>query len=243
MAVINAARKIKGLPPVVLSRSQAYIGVLIDDLVTKGTNEPYRMMTSRAEYRLLLRHDNADLRLTGIGYDVGLASQERYDRMEKKRSGMVEGLELLKKRMMAPSAALTALLQNLNQAAPKSSVPVSELLKRPGIVYADLRKLDDSLPSFAQDVVEQIEIELRYGGYIERQNRQVQRLLRMESHTISADFDYGAVNGLSTEAVEKLTRIHPQTLAQAGRISGVSPADVAVLMICLERIRRETKGV
>ncbi len=239
MAGINAARGIRGRDPVVLSRSQGYIGVLIDDLVTKGTEEPYRMMTSRAEYRLLLRHDNADLRLTPVGYDIGLASGQRYARMEEKRAAVEEALKCLEKCVLPPTPALNALLSEHGHPPVAAGAGVRELLQRPGIGYGDLCALRDSLPALAPEVCEQVETELRYGGYIERQRRQVQRLRRMEARTIPETFDYAAIAGLSAEAAEKLEAVRPRSLAQAARISGVSPADVALLMVWLERLRRE----
>ncbi|MFZ5975050.1 MAG: tRNA uridine-5-carboxymethylaminomethyl(34) synthesis enzyme MnmG [Bacillota bacterium] len=239
MAGINAALKIKGRAPLILSRAQAYTGVLIDDLVTKGTNEPYRMMTSRAEYRLLLRHDNADLRLTALGYAAGSASLERFERMEKKRAEAEENIARLDACVIPPSAALNALLAKNGHAPAKTGVFARDLLQRPGIGYDDLRALKEDLPELRAEVRFQVELQMRYGGYIARQKRQVRRLERMEAHEIPADFDYGALKSLSAESVEKLAAVRPRSLAQAARISGVSPADVAVLMVQLERLRRE----
>ena len=239
IAGINAARKIKGLPPIVLSRAQAYIGVLIDDLVTKGTDEPYRMMTSRAEYRLLLRHDNADLRLTALGYAAGSASRARFEREKARRAAVEEGVARLDRCCLPPSAALDALFQQRGHPPARTGVRVRDALQRPGIGYEDLRAVENGLPALDAAVREQVETEMRYAGYIERQRRQVRRLERMEAHVIPEGFDFASVQSLSNESVEKLLAVSPATLAQAARIPGVSPTDVAVLMVRLECMRRE----
>ena len=239
MAGINAALKLRGRPPLVLTRAQAYIGVLIDDLVTKGTDEPYRMMTSRAEYRLLLRHDNADLRLTALGYAVGSASQKRFERAEAKRAAVAEAIESLGRYVLPPSAALDVLLQKQGYPPAGAGLRVNEALRRPGVRYEDLRAAYGTLPVLDAEVLEQVEIEMRCAGYIQRQKRQVRRLERMEARAIPDGFDFGSVRSLRAESVEKLLAVRPATLAQAARIPGVTPADIAVLMVLLERMRRE----
>jgi tRNA uridine 5-carboxymethylaminomethyl modification enzyme len=239
MAGINAALKLRGRPPLVLTRAQAYIGVLIDDLVTKGTDEPYRMMTSRAEYRLLLRHDNADLRLTALGYAAGSASKKRFERAQAKRAAVAEAIERLSGRVLPPSAALDALLQKRGYPPAGAGLRVDDALRRPGLRYEDLRAVCGTLPVLDAGVLEQVEIEMRCAGYIQRQKRQVRRLERMEARAIPDGFDFGSVRSLRAESVEKLLAVRPATLAQAARIPGVTPADIAVLMVLLERMRRE----
>ena len=216
-----------------LTRADAYIGVLVDDLTQKGTNEPYRMMTARAEYRLLLRQDNADLRLTERAYRAGLATEERYRRMLEKRRGVEALLEELQSKRLSQEAASLATGQQ-----ERTGAGALELLKREGVDYARLRAAEPSLPEAAEDVVEQVEITVRYEGYLARQEAQVEQFRRAEGLVLPKDLDYMALTGLRIEARQKLSALRPPTLGAASRISGVSPGDVAVLLIELERRRR-----
>ncbi len=235
IAGINAALKLLGREPFVLERSQAYIGTLIDDLVTKGTNEPYRMMTSRSEYRLLLRQDNADLRLTPLGYKIGLISQERYDAFEKKRSLIDGEIQRLRKLVFPPSDTVNEILANANSTPIKTGIHVDELLKRPEITYAALEGADTERKPLPRDVCEQVEISIKYEGYINRQMSQAKQFSKLENKRLPKDIDYKKIEGLRIEAMQKLDKIRPLSLGQASRISGVSPADIAVLMIYLKQ--------
>ena len=241
LAGINAARHVQGKPPVILGRDQAYIGVLVDDLTTKGTNEPYRMMTSRCEYRLLLRQDNADLRLTEIGYEVGLASRERLERMRAKREAAQETVAQLKRLWLAKTPERDAWLAAHGQAEAPSSVCAADLLRRPGIRYDDLLGLDPRIAPLSPDVREQVEITLRYEGYLEKERRQVEAFRRSEDMLLPQGFDYMTLDGLRIEARQKLTAHQPRSLGEASRISGVSPGDVTVLMVFLEKRRLEAR--
>ena len=234
IAGINAALKIKGKEPLILKRSEAYIGVLIDDLVTKGTNEPYRIMTSRAEYRLLLRQDNADLRLTEKGRAVGLVSDERYARFTKRRDSIKQTIELLKEIRIHPNKETLVKMQELELGAIHNTATAADLLKRDGVTYDRLAQLVE-LPQLAEDVKKQVEISIVYEGYIKKQLEQVERMEKLEVKLLPADIDYDKVSSLRDEAREKLSKIRPISIGQASRISGVSPADVAALMIWLER--------
>ncbi len=226
----------------ILDRSEAYIGVLIDDLVTKGTNEPYRMMTSRAEYRLVLRQDNADLRLTEKGYKAGLVTLERYKKfIEKKNSIDVEKTRVMKK-IVNPNAQVKALLEKLNTVPLKIPTSMYDLLKRPEIRYDDLREIDPDRPEVDKVVRRQIEIQIKYEGYIKKQFRQIEQFKRMEYKNIPESIEYEEVKGLRIEARQKLSKIRPDSLGQASRISGVSPADVNVLVIYLEQQKRMKKN-
>ena len=236
-AGINAACKLSGREPLLLSRADAYIGVLVDDLTAKGTNEPYRMMTSRAEYRLLLRQDNADLRLTERGWKVGLASDERHARMLEKKRGTDDLLNALPKAHLKPQDVNRV----LGEGTVSSGISAADLLRRAGVTYADLRRIDPELPEVAGSVAEQAEINLRYEGYLDRQRRQVEAFQRTENVKIPQEIRYSDIKGLRIEAQQKLERIRPETLGAAQRISGVSPGDIAVLMIKLEQMRRERK--
>ena len=236
-AGINAACKLSGREPLLLSRADAYIGVLVDDLTGKGTNEPYRMMTSRAEYRLLLRQDNADLRLTERGWKVGLASDERHARMLEKKRGTDDLLNALPKAHLKPQDVNRV----LGEGTVSSGISAADLLRRAGVTYADLRRIDPELPGVADSVAEQAEINLRYEGYLDRQRRQVEAFQRTENVKIPQEIRYSDIKGLRIEAQQKLERIRPETLGAAQRISGVSPGDIAVLMIKLEQMRRERK--
>lgn len=233
IAGINAVRKLRNLEPLVLRRDQAYTGVLIDDLVTKGTHEPYRMMTSRAEYRLLLRQDNADLRLTDIGRDLGLVDDERYEKFNAKRNGLERALERLRFVKIAPHEEENAKLVAMGTTPLREGTSALELLRRREISYANLQQAF-GLPKLEPSVAEQVEVHVKYAGYIEKQKMEVERALKLENKAIPKDFDYHSVKEISSEAIEKLTKVKPANIGQAARISGVSPADINVLMIALE---------
>ena len=235
IAGINAARKIKGLKPLVLDRSQAYIGVLIDDLITKGTNEPYRMMTSRAEYRLLLRQDNADLRLTEIGHEIGLISEERYQQLLYKKFQIKEEINRLIDTTVGASEKIQTFLKSHKSTPLQSGSTLAELLKRPELSYDLLNEIDDNRPELPRDVAEQVNIELKYDGYINRQMRQVDQFIKLETKKIPDNIDYHDVYSLRKEAEQKLSEIRPASVGQASRISGVSPADISVLLVYLEK--------
>lgn len=233
IAGINAARKFLGKEPVVLDRSQAYIGVLIDDLVTKGTNEPYRMMTSRAEYRLLLRQDNADMRLTGIGHEIGLIDDERYEKLLEKERLIEEEVERMKKTTVGARAEVQELLAKYESTPLQSGTTLAELLKRPELSYEIIKDIDKDRKELPEDVKEQVNIELKYEGYIKRQLRQVEQYKKLENKKIPEDIDYDDIYSLRKEAVQKLKELRPASVGQASRISGVSPADISVLLIYL----------
>ena len=235
VAGVNAARKIQGKDDFILSRSESYIGTLIDDLVTKGTNEPYRIMTSRSEYRLLLRQDNADQRLTKRGYEIGLVSEERMRAVEEKYAAVQKEIKRLTHVGASPSPALSAFLAEKGTTDVADGCPMIALLRRPQLHYDELAPFDPTRPELPADVAEQVEISVKYEGYIQRQQKQVEDFRKMERHKIPADLDYNGIQGLRLEAREKLSEIRPLDLGQASRISGVSPADVAALMIWLER--------
>lgn len=237
IAGINAALKLKGQPPFTLDRSEAYIGVLIDDLVTKGTNEPYRMMTSRAEYRLLLRQDNADMRLTEKSYQIGLATQERYDKLQDKLEKIDNEMKRLETVMIRPDV-INPVLERVGSSPVKQSHSLMDLLKRPEIDYEILAEVDMQRPPLRGDVFVQCEIQLKYQGYIQKQLQQVERFKQLENKRLPKDIDFREIEGLRLEARQKLTKIRPDSVGQASRISGVSPADVSVLMIYLEQRRR-----
>ena len=235
VAGVNAARKLRGESDFILSRSESYIGTLIDDLVTKGTNEPYRIMTSRSEYRLLLRQDNADQRLTKRGYEIGLVSEERLRAVEEKYAAVEREIRRLTHTGAAPSPALSAFLAEKGTADVTDGCSLIALLRRPQLHYDELASFDPTRPDLPADVGEQVEISVKYEGYIQRQQKQVEDFRKMERHKLPADLDYSGIQGLRLEAREKLAAIRPLDLGQASRISGVSPADVAALMIWLER--------
>ncbi|MEW6662589.1 MAG: tRNA uridine-5-carboxymethylaminomethyl(34) synthesis enzyme MnmG [Bacillota bacterium] len=240
IAGINAARYCQGQDPVILKRSEAYIGVLIDDLVTKGTREPYRMMTSRAEYRLLLRQDNADLRLTALGHRIGLASEARYQRLIAKKERIKQELERLQKTVVSPTDELAIMvLEKKGSSQLKGPANLGDLLRRPELSYEDIARISPSTEPLPREVEAQVEIQLKYEGYITRQLAQVERFEKIEERALPQDIDYGQIRGLSKEAQQKLAAIRPVSVGQAGRISGVSPADVNVLLIYLEQRRRE----
>jgi tRNA uridine 5-carboxymethylaminomethyl modification enzyme len=235
VAGVNAARKLKGLSPMILDRAGSYIGTLIDDLVTKGTNEPYRMMTSRSEYRLYLRQDNADIRLSQIGHDIGLISDERYERVLLKYRQVEQEMKRLETTFIPPTDELNAFLIEHGETAVTTGVSLASLIRRPKLNYDMLAKFDTSRPELMRGVSEEAEIELKYAGYIERQKRQIKEFRRLEAKKIPSDIDYDSINGLRLEARQKLSKIRPENLGQASRISGVSPADTAALMIYLGR--------
>lgn len=241
IAGINAALKIQGKEPLILKRSDGYIGVLIDDLVTKGTNEPYRVMTSRAEYRLLLRQDNADLRLTEKGRQVGLVSDERYTRFVKRRDSIKNTIELLSEIRIHPNKETLAKMQEFELGSIHNTVTAADLLKRKEISYDDLKHIVE-LPEISEDVKKQVEITLVYEGYIKKQLEQVERMEKLEEKLLPEDINYDEVSSLRDEAREKLNAIRPISIGQASRISGVSPADISVLLVYLEQYRRQEEN-
>ena len=234
MAGINSALKIKGKEPVILDRTQGYIGVLIDDLVTKGTNEPYRMMTSRAEYRLLLRQDNADLRLTEIGHDVGLISEERYQKFLTKKANIEKEINRLKNKVVKPTEKVNAFLKQHGTTPLNTGSKMADLLKRTEITYKDLEEIDDERPMLSIAEKEEVEIQIKYEGYIKMEEEQVEKFKKLENKKLSDEIDYSSIKGLRIEAMQKLNKIKPTSIGQASRISGVSPADINVLLIYLQ---------
>ena len=239
MVGVNASMEVLGREQVVLDRSQAYIGVLIDDLVTKENHEPYRMMTSRAEYRLLLRQDNADLRLRETGHNIGLVSDEEYEHLLEKKAQIDAEIERLEKATIGGTPKVQELLAKYESTPLKSGTTLAELIKRPELDYEKLAEVDEKRPELAFDVQEQVNIEIKYEGYIKRQMQQVAQFKKLEGRKLPENFDYAQVNSLRKEAVQKLNKIQPSTIGQASRISGVSPADISVLMVYLERSKSE----
>jgi tRNA uridine 5-carboxymethylaminomethyl modification enzyme len=231
MAGINAVLKARGDGEFLLGREEAYIGVMIDDLVTKGVDEPYRMFTSRAEYRLLLREDNADLRLTEKGYNMGVASKERYERVVEKRAAMERLSQLLRERRLFPTVVTNEMLNGLGLEGIKNPTTLEELLKRPGITVATLHRLVEGLPGIQDAVAYQVELDVKYRGYTDRQTEMIARVSRLEERKIPPDVSYGEIAGLSREVIEKLSKIQPVSLGQASRISGITPAAVSALLI------------
>ena len=241
IAGINAARKLQNKNPIILHRSDAYIGVLIDDIVTKGTNEPYRMMTSRAEYRLLLRQDNADLRLTEIGHEVGLISEERYEKFCKKRENIEKEIERVKKLTIKATDEVNNILREKGTNEITGGTKLSDLLKRTELSYKDFENVDISRPKLTEEEQEEVEIQVKYEGYINLQNQQVEKFKKLENKLLPKEIDYSEIKGLCLEARQKLNKIKPVSVGQASRISGVSPADISVLLIYLEQLKREEK--
>ena len=239
IAGINAVQKMKGKEPLILDRSQAYIGVLIDDIATKGTNEPYRMMTSRAEYRLLLRQDNADLRLTEIGHEVGLISDERYQKFLKKKENIEKEKERLSKLVVKPTEEVNKFLVEQGTSALSTGTKMSELLKRPELSYAKLGKIDKNRPKLSLQEQEEVEIQVKYEGYIKLQEAQVEKFKKLEEKILPEDIDYEEIKGISLEGRQKLNKFKPHSIGQASRISGVSPADVSVLLIYLQQLNNK----
>ncbi len=237
MAGINAARKLQGKEPIILDRSQAYIGVLIDDIVTKGTNEPYRMMTSRAEYRLLLRQDNADLRLLEIGHEVGLISDERYEKFLNKKANIFNEIERISNKIIKPTEKVNEFLKKYNSSPITNGVREIELLKRTEIRYKSLEEIDEEIGNLTKEEAEEVEIQVKYAGYIKLQEAQVEKFKKLEVKKLREDINYSDIKGLRIEARQKLDKIKPLSIGQASRISGVSPADISVLLIYLEQLK------
>ena len=235
IAGINAARKVQGKEPLILDRASSYIGTLIDDLVTKGCSDPYRMMTSRSEYRLLLRQDNADQRLTPIGYEIGLISEERWQRYLHKQEQIGKERARIEKLTFGPSEAMNRMLEERGTAPMETGAHAADLIRRPQITYQDLAPFDLERPELPDEVTEQVEIQIKYEGYIQKQLIQVEQMRRLESRKLPETMDYTQVRGLRLEAVEKLQRVRPHSIGQASRISGVSPADISVLLIYLSQ--------
>ena len=238
IAGINASLEIKGRDPIILDRSQAYIGVLIDDIVTKGTNEPYRMMTSRAEYRLLLRQDNADLRLCEIGHMVGLISDDRYKKFIKKKNNIEKEIKRLNNTIIKPSEDVNEFLNKFNTSKLTTGVKLSDLLKRPELDYIKLKDIDPTRPELTKQEAEEVGIQVKYAGYINLEKEQVEKFKKLEYKKLSDDIDYQEIKGLRLEARQKLNKVKPTSVGQASRISGVSPADISVLLIYLETMNR-----
>jgi len=237
IAGINAARKVKEKDPLILDRSQGYIGVLIDDLVTKGTNEPYRMMTSRAEYRLLLRQDNADERLTPIGYEMGLIDEERYEKFQEKYKCIKDEVERVKNSYVGNSDKVQNLLKEHKSTELVSGISLAELIKRPELNYDVLKEIDTGRPELPEEICNEVNIVLKYEGYIARQQKQVEQFHKLEKKKIPANIDYDKVGSLRLEAIQKLKEIKPESIGQASRISGVSPSDISVLLVYLEQFK------
>ena len=241
MAGINAARKLGGKEPIILDRSQAYIGVLIDDIVTKGTNEPYRMMTSRAEYRLLLRQDNADLRLTKLGYDIGLISKQRYEKFLDKKEKIDKEINRLNNTIIKPTVRVNEFLEKNSTSKISNGVRLSDLIKRSELSYKKLIEIDENRPNLPEDVTAEVEIQVKYDGYIKLQEDQVKKFKTLEEKLLPKNIEYNTIKGLRLEARQKLDKIRPNSIGQASRISGVSPADISVLLIYLEQVKLKNK--
>jgi len=242
VAGINAAQYLRKEQPFIIDRSEGYIGVLIDDIITKGIDEPYRMMTSRSEYRLLLRQDNADLRLTPMGHGVGLISDERYAKFLDKKAAIENELLRIALVTVKPTDENNELLKNLNSSQIKHGVSLNELIRRPEIKYLQTQAFDPDRPQLHWSVVEQVEVQLKYEGYIKKQLLQVEQFKKLENKYIPNGLDFSSIGGLRIEAIEKLQEIKPQSIGQASRISGVSPADLSVLLIALEQRRRRPEN-
>lgn len=241
IAGINASRKIQGKDPLILDRSQGYIGVLIDDIVTKGTNEPYRMMTSRAEYRLLLRQDNADLRLTPIGHEIGLISEERYTKFLEKEKHINKEIQRLRDLVVKPTTKVNEFLEKCGTSPLTTGTKMAELLKRPEVTYDLLKEIDENIPALTKQEAQEVEIQLKYEGYINMQEAQVEKFKKLETKYLPEDINYEKVQGISLEARQKLNKFKPRSIGQASRISGISPADVSVLLIYLQTLNKAGK--
>lgn len=239
VAGINAALKLKGEPPMILDRADGYIGTLVDDLVTRGTNEPYRMMTSRSEYRLILRQDNADERLVGIGARVGLNPQERLEKVQRKYAAVQQEIERVSRVNLAPTDDMQAFLTAHHSTPLKSGCKLADLIRRPELTYVDLAPFDPERPELPAVIAEQVEIRIKYEGYIQRQMRDVEQFRKLESRPLPQNLDYTSIPSLRLEARQKLQQIHPMNFGQASRISGVSPADITALMIVVELMDKE----
>ena len=239
IAGINAAQEIKGKEPLILNRADGYIGVLIDDIVTKGTNEPYRMMTSRAEYRLLLRQDNADLRLTPKGYEVGLISEERYKRFLMKKENIEKEIKRIKDTIIKPTEEVNSVLRKNNSSEITGGVRLDELLRRTELNYNNIEEIDLDRPKLSKQEKEEVEIQIKYEGYIKLQASQVEKFRKLEEKKLNEKINYSKIKGLSLEARQKLDKTKPTSIGQASRISGVSPADITVLLIYLEQQKRK----
>ena len=242
IAGINSAQKIKGKEPLILDRTQGYIGVLIDDIVTKGTNEPYRMMTSRAEYRLLLRQDNADLRLTQIGHEIGLISDERYKKFKEKEQNINNEIKRLKELTVRPTKEVNKILKNNGTSELTTGTKMAELLKRTELDYEKLAPIDEKRPKLTKQEKEEVEIQIKYEGYIKMQEAQVEKFKKLETKMLPENIDYEDIKGISLEARQKLNKFKPRSIGQASRISGVSPADISVLLVYLQQLKDEGKN-
>ena len=242
VAGINAVRSLQGKDPLILDRASSYIGTLIDDLVTKGCSDPYRMMTSRSEYRLILRQDNADVRLTPIGHELGLIDEERWQKFLEKQAQVEREIKRLQGLTIAPSEGLNAMLVSRETVPLSTGIKAAELIRRPQIGYEDLAPFDSQRPELPRAVAEEVEISIKYEGYIKKQLAQVEEMRRLEGTTLPEDMVYSSIQGLRLEAREKLDLVRPINLGQASRISGVSPADISVLIIYLEQKKQEGKG-
>jgi tRNA uridine 5-carboxymethylaminomethyl modification enzyme len=240
VAGINAARKIQGKEQIVFTRANSYIGTLIDDLVTKGANEPYRMMTSRSEYRLVLRQDNADERLTPLGYEIGLISEERYNKYLEKQQLKKDEIKRLKATVISPTEDVNKILVSRETSEITTGIRLIELLKRPQLSYEILKPIDVNRPQLDMNIFEQVEVEIKYEGYIQKQLKQVEQMRKLENKLLPENFDYTEIKGLRLEAQEKLNKIKPRNIGQASRISGVSPADISVLLIWLAQTKNNT---
>ena len=242
IAGINSAQKIKGKEPLILDRTQGYIGVLIDDIVTKGTNEPYRMMTSRAEYRLLLRQDNADLRLTQIGHEIGLISDERYKKFKEKEKNINNEIKRLKELTVRPTKEVNKILKNNGTSELTTGTKMAELLKRTELDYEKLAPIDEERPKLTKQEKEEVEIQIKYEGYIKMQEAQVEKFKKLETKILPENIDYENIKGISLEARQKLNKFKPRSIGQASRISGISPADISVLLVYLQQLKDEGKN-
>jgi tRNA uridine 5-carboxymethylaminomethyl modification enzyme len=237
VAGINAALKVQGKEPFILDRASSYIGTLVDDLVTKGVSDPYRMMTSRSEYRLILRQDNADVRLTPLGREIGLITDERWEKFLNKQELKKQEYKRIKETVFAPTKELNDILVSCETSEVTTGVRMIELLKRPQISYESLTSIDTERPNLNQNIFEQVEIEIKYEGYIKKQLEQVEKMRKLEKKKLPNDTDYNTITGLRLEAQEKLNKVRPENIGQASRISGVSPADISVLLIWLGQNR------